>query len=205
MITIFPTHPQGIKLLGTPLGHADFVQRKLAEKIDEHRVLFHRIPQVSDLQCAWLLLLFCAALRANHVLRVVHPALSFQFAVQHDVGIRQCLQDLLHVEVTQGMWEMAGLPFASGGLCLRNAERLRTTAYWASWADTLPMIRPRHPDVADHMVLSLSHGRGGFHLEGAAECRDRLVAVGIDAPEWGDVDCAVPGTPDVIWEDRVYM
>ena len=30
--------------------------------------------------------------------------------------------------------------------------------------------------------------RGGFHLEGAAECRDRLVAVGIDAPEWGDVD-----------------
>ena len=63
------------------------------------------------------------------------------------------------------------------------------------------MIRPRHPDVADHMVLSLSHGRGGFHLEGAAECRDRLVAVGIDAPEWGDVDCAVPGTPDVIWED----
>ena len=142
---------------------------------------------MSDLQCAWLLLLFCAASRANYV-RVVHPALSFQFAVQHDVGIRQCLQDLLHVPVTQGMWEMAGLPFASGGLCLRNAERLRTTAYWASWADTLPMIRPRHPEVADHMVLSLSHGRGGFHSEGAAECRDRLVAAGIDAPEWGVVD-----------------
>ena len=52
-------------------------------------------------------------------------------------------------------------------------------------ADTLPMIRPRHPEVADHMVLSLSHGRGGFYLEGAAECRDRLVAAGIDTPEWG--------------------
>ena len=140
---------------------------------------------MSDLQCAWLLLLFCAASRANYVLRVVHLALSFQFAVQHDVGIRQCLQDLLHVPVTQGMWEMAGLPFASGGLCLRNAERLRTTAYWASWADTLPMIRPRYPEVADHMVLSLPHGRGGFHSEGAAECRDRLVAAGIDGAALG--------------------
>ena len=47
-----PTHAQGIKLLGIPLGHADFVQKKLAEKIDEHRVLLHWIPQVSDLQCS---------------------------------------------------------------------------------------------------------------------------------------------------------
>ena len=58
------------------------------------------------------------------------------------------------------------------------------------------MIRPRHPEVADHMVLSLSHGRGGFHSEGATECRDRLVAAGIDAPECGDVDWGQrPGFP----------
>ena len=35
---------------------------------------------------------------------------------------------------------------------------------------------PRHPGVADDMVLSVSHGCGGFNLKGAAECRDRLVA-----------------------------
>ena len=90
--------------------------------------------------------------------------------------------------MTQGMREMAGLPCPSGGFCIRNAERLRTTTSWASWADILPMIRPRHPEVADRMVLSLSHGRGGFHFEGAAECRDRLVAAGIDILEWSDVD-----------------
>ena len=67
-----------------PLGHADFVQKKLAEGAHDH---------ASDLQCAWLVLLFCAASRANHVIRVVHPAFSFQFA--HDVGIRQCLQEFL--------------------------------------------------------------------------------------------------------------
>ena len=37
------------------------------------------------------------------------------------------------------------------------------------------MIRERHPRVADHMLVSLSQGRGGFHLEAAHESRDRLL------------------------------
>ena len=105
----------------------------------------------------------------------------------HDAGIRECFQALLRVPVTQHMWEMASLPFALGGLCLRNAERLRSTAHWASWADTLPVIRARHPDVADHMLVSFSRGVGGLYLEAANESRDRLDAAGVDAPEWGDV------------------
>ena len=47
----------------------------------------------SRLQCAWILLLHCT--RANHLL-LVHPALSLNFAVQHDARIRQCLEDLAH-------------------------------------------------------------------------------------------------------------
>ena len=92
----------------------------------------------------------------------MHPALSLNFAVQHDAGIRQCLEDLLHTPVTSEMWEMASLPFSTGGLGLRNAQRTRSTAYGASWADVVPMIRLRHPEVADHIVLSLSRGLGGF-------------------------------------------
>ena len=53
---------------------------------------------------------------------------------------------------------------SQGGLCLRNAERLRSTTHWASWAHNLPVIRARHPDVVDHMLESLSRGVGGFHL-----------------------------------------
>ena len=60
-----PTGNQGVVMLGAPLGHADFVARKLEAKSDEHRVLFRRILAVQDLQCGWLLLLFCAATRAN--------------------------------------------------------------------------------------------------------------------------------------------
>ena len=83
---------------------------------------------------------------------------------------------------------MAIPQFSSGGLGLRNAERLRPTAYWASWADTLPVVRRRHPGIAEHLMLSLLRSTGGFHLEAANECRTRLQGAGVDAPEWGDID-----------------
>ena len=41
-----------------------------------------------------------------------------------------------HNPVTAEVWQVATLQFSSGGLGLRNAERLRPTAYWASLADT---------------------------------------------------------------------
>ena len=109
-----PTHKQGIIVLGTPLGCTDFVEAQLAEKTEEHGILLERIPKVSDLQCAWLLL-FYAASRASYILRVVHPEHSFKFALRHDAGIRQ-LENLVHTPITQSVWEMASLPFGIGGL-----------------------------------------------------------------------------------------
>ena len=44
-------------------------------------------------------------------------------------------------------------------------------ACWASWVDALPMIRARHPHVADEIVLALTRNRPAFHLQGANACR----------------------------------
>ena len=63
---ICPTHQQGIKVLGTPLGHADFVRAHLDRKVEEHQELLRRIPTVPGLQSAWLLLLHCAAAKATY-------------------------------------------------------------------------------------------------------------------------------------------
>ena len=82
-----PLVQQGVKLLGTPLGHVAFVEDQLAKLSVSHSVLFERIQAVTDLQVAWLLLVFCAASRANYYLPVVHPRLVHTFAERHDAAV----------------------------------------------------------------------------------------------------------------------
>ena len=71
-----PTDQQGIRVLGTPLGHRDFVAAHLARVLRSHQTLLERIPAVQDVQCAWALLLHSAASRANYQLHVVRPELT---------------------------------------------------------------------------------------------------------------------------------
>ena len=85
-----PEVEQGIRLLGTPLGHPVFVEDQLARLTTSHRVLLERIQIVNDLQVAWLILVFCAATRANYVLRVVHPHRARTFAERHDAEVWGC-------------------------------------------------------------------------------------------------------------------
>ena len=60
---------QGVKVLGTPLGHPEYVRAFLQKSTRTHRQLLERIPAIPDLQGAWLVLLFCAGSRANYLFR----------------------------------------------------------------------------------------------------------------------------------------
>ena len=181
-----PTDQQGVVVLGAPLGHPHFITRILQAKTEEHSVLFRRILAVQDLQCAWLLLLFCAATRANYFLWVVQPDWSEPFAAAH------------------------GLPLALGRLGLRSAVRSQT-AYWASWADSLPRIREKHPRIADLVGVPLfCKFPVGNNLQAAATCRERLVDSmpqnGGMLPEGRDqADPQRTGTPqNHVWGGNVW-
>ena len=153
-----PTVEQGMRVLGSPIGHPDFVQSFLRRKAMEHSTLLERIPVVPDLQSAWLLLLYCAVARGNFWIRTVPPEHVSEFAQAHDAGLWQCLCDILHVDphaVSPTARDMATLPESLGGLGLRNAFRLRQAAHWASWGgDCLEMIRDRCLLVFDRMMRS---------------------------------------------------
>ena len=71
-----PLHQQGLIVLGTPY----WVERELAEISVKHQSLLDWIPQVQDLQSAWLSLLFCAVPRPNYLLRMLHPEATRLFA-----------------------------------------------------------------------------------------------------------------------------
>ena len=139
---MLPTDGQGIKLLGTPLGHPDFVARHVRSVTEEHQVLLQRIPRVRDLQSAWLLLLHCASARADCNLRAVDPGSSVDFARAHDDDIWQCTCDILHVDPTQArsVKDVASLPLVLGGLGLRSAEQVRVPVL-----GELGRLHPDHP------------------------------------------------------------
>ena len=106
-------------ILGTPLGHEDFVRAQLEHIVDEHNVLLERIPSLPDVQSAWALLLHCANARANYALRVIRPELARHFAQAHDAGLWRCLCAILRVGEDQCdalAKDAASLPLSMGGL-----------------------------------------------------------------------------------------
>ena len=38
---------------------------------------------------------------------------------------------------------------------MRSAQRTSPAAYWASWADTLPMMKTRNPELAEDLLRQL--------------------------------------------------
>ena len=90
-----PCDQQGLKVLGTRLGSEAFVRNQLVLKREAHDRLLHVIPVVEDLQATWLLLLlllrYCAAPRANYLLRVLSPAATADYAAEHDEALAACI------------------------------------------------------------------------------------------------------------------
>ena len=156
--TRLPEAQQGVKILGIPVGQPGFVMAFLEQKSQEHALLFERIPAVDDPQSAWLILVMCAATRANFWLRGVQPDLTESFAETHDARVWECLRQILKIPDRGHSRAIASLPFPQGGLGLVSASRVRSGAHWASWADCLRMVRQRHPSVADTMIRGLDDG-----------------------------------------------
>ena len=142
---------------------------------------------MQDLQSAWMILLHCAAARANYQIRCVSPGGAAQFARYHDEQIWECVCNILQLDPIDAEVgrEFSTLPLSVGGLGLRSASRLRESAFWASWADCLEMFRQRHPEVAAQLVDQLEGFPDTPVLEAAATAARSLNGVmGFEPPSW---------------------
>ena len=70
----------GLVILGTPMGSAEFVQAQAEKRMAKEEFLLSRIQELPDLQCSWVLLSQCAAPRANHTIRILPPSLANAYA-----------------------------------------------------------------------------------------------------------------------------
>ena len=85
-------------------------------------------------------------------------------------------------------------PILTGGLGLRSARRVSLIAYWASWADCVHTVQPRHPVVGEEITAALSDNAHGHHLHASVASRERLMDAGFEAPPWEDLQRGVqPG------------
>ena len=180
-----PPEVRGIRVLGTPIGTAEYVKSQLEATEAAHQLLLQRISAVQDLQSAWLLLSFCVSTRATFYLRVYHPDHSEAFARQHDVHIWQCLSTLLGQRQHALPKDWGSLPFHLGGLGLRSAHRSAHAAFWGSWADCLHIINQRHGDIARTMLDALENPPAfTVHIQAAVSCRLQLAEVGFEYLDW---------------------
>ena len=193
-----PEDRNGVVVLGTPLGSPAFVQRHSRERLQQEQTFLKALRQMPDLQCAWNLLTYCAIPRSNHTLRTLPPSLSEEYARGHDAAVQDTLRALLsttfdHSE-QQRLRSISSLPTRLGGGGLRSAVRTATAAYWASWADALPMMLRRNRALAQQFCDRLNSGTPGEAacLNEAIACRDTLMSEGYShCPTW---DAILAGT-----------
>ena len=186
---------EGIKVLGTPIGGAQFTRELLQTRIDDEQRLWDAIPRVPELQCGWQLLLQSASPRANHMIRTLPPEFSREYAAAHDAGIWRTAVALLGktpgtADELQDAEQIASLPMRMGGLGLSSAGRCAAAAYWASWADALHMISQRNPTIAALVVETLSGAEVPQEgcLAQVHECAERLDREGFHwRPSWVEI------------------
>ena len=196
-----PAVENGIVVLGTPLGRPEFVAAHCDQRIAVERELLQWIPRIAfhDLQCAFLLLFYCAVPRANHLIRILPPSISRKYAEAHDLAIFEALTSLLsadgqavYVDAAEELRvrRYASLPGHLGGLGLRSAVRVAPAAHFAAWADALEVIMARCPSVGQHILRSLEAEQGPYAdaacMVEARQARDVVVAEGFVGPSWAE-------------------
>ena len=178
-------------VLGAPLGTQEFVDDHGMKRMAEEKRFLDALPLLPDLQCAWLLLYFCAVPRANYLLRCVPPWAIYQFAVEHDEAMWATMLVLLGVAtsaVSDYSRHVSHLPCRLGGLGLRSAVRAAPAAYWSAWADALPILHARFPLVVEEYAVQLDvaeHVRACFAAVRMA--REVLQQSGFSTPTFREV------------------
>ena len=123
------------------------------------------------------------------------------FATEHDTAAAT-LQEILqlgHVPATS--LAIAHLPLSSGGLGLTSASILASSAHWASWADSLPILQQQLPNLTAQILPHLQRAEWTApnwtdRLDGARPSTE-LAQEDPEphSPPWLATNCRDPGPP----------
>ena len=192
-----PPQARGLTVLGAPIGSNEFIQAQLRTALEQHQHLLQRLPELEDVQSSWLLLLYCASPRCTYLLRMCNPTHTQDFATEHDTAVAATLQQLLQLgDVPATSLAIAHLPLSSGGLGLTSASILASSAHWASWADSFPILQQQLPNLTAQILPQLQRAEGAPPaIHAALQAAAALTTTEWTPPNWTDLlDGARPST-----------
>ena len=136
-----------IKILGAPIGDAEFCQILFSSK---HQVALALLSTISDLgsvdpKVALVLLHLCSSFcKHAHIARAMPPHLILGSMEKFDADIRRCFADCTGVDVPDSAWRQAQLSLRRGGFGLRSLALHLSAAYIASLCGSDDVISTPH-------------------------------------------------------------
>ena len=150
---------QGFRVLGVPCGQPEFVTDFFGSKDQRTRHPVSTYPMGPGQSGCFFAPLHVWFNEANVWLRSVQPDLTEGFAERHDTAVWGCLHAILGTPSTPDEAQvLATWPCLQEDWGYRARTKVRSAAHFATWADALSMVRKRHPDIAESMIMHLEAG-----------------------------------------------
>lgn len=126
-------------LLGAPIGGDSAVEAVLNNKLTVFQRLASRLTSLNAHDALFLLKNCFSSPKLLYTLRCA-PCYKSAILTQYDSVIKQTLQVILNVDLSEGVWSQATLPVSSGGLGVRLATDLALPAFLSSVAGSAELI-----------------------------------------------------------------
>src|SRR5690606_36970394 len=133
---------EGLVALGVPLGQAEFVRRKLVERVEGLAAAEKAIAGLGNSRQAMVLLRMCYAQKLSY-----HPrtgdSLIAQASIRCDESVERCFRSIIGIRARLSMqqWQQVSLDTKHGGFGLSSCAKSRRIAYLASVVGCLTNLR----------------------------------------------------------------
>ena len=141
LVQSFRVVTSGIHILGSPIGHSDYIKKSSLEIARSGQDLCNELVSLEDPQSGMLLLRHCHVSRMNLVARTVFPSLLNPAPCLHDQLTRCTFQRLVSCyDITDSQWAQATLPIRNGGFGMTAIQYICHIAFVSSWSRSLAQL-----------------------------------------------------------------
>ena len=146
----------------------EFVERELAKIIADHSELLTRIPEVQDLQCAWLLLLYCGAARPTSTFTRISNLAVFLQSVEDQTRCSGGQCENSHKFATCGR-----------GIGVERCAQVAGSSTLGKLGDFFKMVWARHPDIEETIMQAVDARDEAPSVQAINQSRESLVQNGL--------------------------